>query len=216
MRRRDLLGASGALSVSGGGLRGSRRNLTAGCGCAFAPATAVPPGSEVFKDVGSKLRITGMQVFGVTLDEKIARSDRPYVFVKLETNQGVVGWGEATLEGKAGAAMACVNDLRDFIVGSDPMQSEHLYQLMYIGSFYRGGPVLGSAISGIDQAIWDIRGKVLGMPVYELLGGPVDPRGVRGYYHAQAWTLQEAKELGARTRQAAVTALKFQLPDLLE
>ena len=55
---------------------------------------------------------------------------------------------------------------------------------MYIGSFYRGGPVLGSAISGIDQALWDIRGKVLGLPVYELLGGPVDPRGVRGYYHA--------------------------------
>ena len=216
MRRRDLLGALGALSASGGRLRGGRRDLTAGCGCAFAPASAIPPGSEVFKDVGSKLRITGMQVFGVTLDEKLGRTDRPYVFVKLETNQGVVGWGEATLEGKAGAAMACVNDLRDFIIGSDPMQSEHLYQLMYIGSFYRGGPVLGSAISGIDQAIWDIRGKVMGMPVYELLGGPVDPQGVRGYYHAQAWTLQEAKELGARTRQAGVTALKFQLPDLLE
>jgi len=179
-----------------------------GCGCAFAPAAAIPPGSEVFKDVGSKLRITDMKVFGVTLDEKIARADRPYVFVKLETNQGVVGWGEATLEGKAGAAMACVNDLRDFIVGSDPMQSEHLYQLMYIGSFYRGGPVLGSAISGIDQAIWDIRGKVLGMPVYELLGGPVDPQGVRGYYHAAAWTLEEARALRDQTRQAGVTALK--------
>ena len=98
------------------------------------------------------------------------------MFVKLETNQGVVGWGEATLEGKAAAAMACVNDLKDLIVGSDPMQVEHLYQLMYVGSFYRGGPVLGSAISGIDQALWDIRGKVLGLPVYELLGGPVDPQ----------------------------------------
>ena len=117
------------------------------------------------------------------------------MFVKLETNQGVVGWGEATLEGKAAAAMACVIDLKDFIIGSDPMQVEHLYQLMYIGSFYRGGPVLGSAISGIDQALWDIRGKVMGMPVYELLGGPVDPRGVRGYYHASAWTLAEAREL---------------------
>ena len=136
-----------------------------------------------------------MKVFGVTLDEKIARADRPYVFVKLETNQGVVGWGEATLEGKAAAAMACVNDLKDLIIGSDPMQVEHLYQLMYIGSFYRGGPVLGSAISGIDQALWDIRGKVMGMPVYEMLGGPVDPRGVRGYYHASAWTLAEAREL---------------------
>ena len=115
------------------------------------------------------------------------------------------------LEGKASAAMACVNDLRDFIVGKDPMQSEHLYQLMYIGSFYRGGPVLGSAISGIDQALWDIRGKVMNMPVYEMLGGPVDTRGVRGYYHAEAWTLEAARELRDKTRAAGVTALKFQL-----
>ena len=213
MRRRELLGS---LAAATGLLGGPRSAPRLGCDCAFLPASAVPPGSDVFKDVGSKLRITAMKVFGVTLDEKLGRVDRPYVFVKLETNQGVVGWGEATLEGKAGAAMACVNDLKDFIVGSDPMQVEHLYQLMYIGSFYRGGPVLGSAISGIDQALWDIRGKVLGMPVYELLGGPVDPRGVRGYYHAQAWTLDEAKQLRDQTRQAGVTALKFQLPDLLE
>jgi galactonate dehydratase len=183
----------------------------------MAPApTLVPPGSEVFKDTGSKLRITAMKTYGITLDPKIARSDRPYVFVKLETNQGVVGWGEATLEGKAAAAMACVNDLHDFIVGSDPMQSEHLYQLMYIGSFYRGGPVLGSAISGIDQAIWDIRGKVLGQPVYKLLGGPVDARGIRGYYHASARTLDEAKQLRDQTKKAGVTALKFQLPNYME
>ena len=134
-----------------------------------------------------------MQVFGVTLDEKIGRADRPYVFVKLETNQGVVGWGEATLEGKASAAMACVNDLRDFIIGSDPMQSEHLYQLMYIGSFYRGGPVLGSAISGIDQAIWDIRGKVLGMPVYELSAAPSIRAASAAIITPTAWTLEEAR-----------------------
>jgi galactonate dehydratase len=96
------------------------------------------------------------------------------------------------------------------------MQVEHLYQTMYIGSFYRGGPVLGSAISGIDQALWDIRGKVMGMPVYEMLGGPIDLRGVRGYYHADVWTLAEAKELRDKTKAAGVTALKFQLPDLLE
>jgi len=216
MRRRELLGALAAGALHGSPARSKARKSGIGCDCAFAPASAIPPGSEVFKDVGSKLRITDLKVFGVTLDEKIARADRPYVFVKLETNQGVVGWGEATLEGKASAAMACVNDLRDFIVGSDPMQSEHLYQLMYIGSFYRGGPVLGSAVSGIDQAIWDIRGKVLGRPVYELLGGPVDTQGVRGYYHAQAWTLEEARALRDQTKQAGVTALKFQLPDLLE
>ena len=201
MKRREFLGS---FAAAAGGLGSPRRHsYRIGCDCAMAPQSALPPGSEVFKDVGSKLRITGVKVFGVTLDPRIARSDRPYVFVKLETNQGVVGWGEATLEGKASAAMACVNDLKDLIVGGDPMQSEHLYQLMYIGSFYRGGPVLGSAISGIDQAIWDIRGKVLGVPVYQLLGGPVDPRGVRGYYHAQAWTLEAARELRDQAKAPA-------------
>ena len=60
--------------------------------------------------------------------------------------------------------------------------------------------MLGSAISGIDQALWDIRGKVMDLPVYELLGGPVDPRGVRGYYHAAAWTLAEAREAARQDR----------------
>jgi len=215
MKRRTLLGS---LAAAGGLAQTTKPGARLGCECApqVRLPTDKPPNAAVFRDVGSKLRITGMKVFGVTLDEKLGRVDRPYVFVKLETNQGVVGWGEATLEGKAAAAMACVQDLKDFIIGSDPMQVEHLYQLMYIGSFYRGGPVLGSAISGIDQALWDIRGKVLGLPVYELLGGPVDSRGVRGYYHASAWTLAQARELRDKAKQAGVSAFKFQLPDLLE
>jgi len=238
MRRRQLLGtlAAGAGAAVAAPRRahgvGAREaavlareaaiaEMVADCACALpqdaAPAGRVgPPGSERFLGVGSALRITDMKVFGVTLDPKLGRADRPYVFVKIETNQGVFGWGEATLEGKAAAAMACVNDLRDLVIGSDPMQVEHTYQLMYIGSFYRGGPVLGSAISGIDQAIWDIRGKVLGLPVYDMLGGAIDPRGVRGYYHASGRTLSEIKELGGKTREAGVTALKFQLPDMLE
>ena len=217
MKRRQMLTAlagAGALSAASGRRRSS---VLQDCGC--APQVSTPnaaKGAAAFRDVGSKLRITNMQVFGVTLDERIAQADRPYVFVKIETNQGVVGWGEATLEGKASAAMACVLDLKDLIIGADPMQVEHLYQLMYIGSFYRGGPVLGSAISGIDQAIWDIRGKVMGMPVYEMLGGPIDPRGVRGYYHANGRTLAQIRELRDQTKAAGVTALKFQLPDLLE
>ena len=129
-----------------------------------------------------------MKVFGVSLTPQ---SDRPYVFVKLETNVGLVGWGEGTLEGKAAATMACVNDFREHIIGADPMQVEHHWQSMYVHSFYRAGPVMGSAISGIDQALWDLRGKILGMPVYKLLGGPFDPRGVRGYYHARAATREQ-------------------------
>ena len=127
------------------------------CGCSmFAQAAAERDGMA---GVASGVKITGMKVFGVSLTPD---SDRPYVFVKLETNQGVVGWGEGTLEGKAGAVMACIEDFREFLIGSDPMQVEHHWQSMYVHSFYRAGPVIGSAISGIDQALWDIRGKVLG------------------------------------------------------
>jgi len=154
----------------------------------------------------SKLRITGMKVFGVSTPG--APPDRPYVFVKLETNAGVVGWGEATLEGKAGAVMACLNDFREFVIGSDPMQVEHHWQSMWVHSFYRPGPVAGSAISGIDQALWDIRGQVLGLPVYKLLGGPNDARGVRGYYHAGARTREELAKLRETALQQGITCFK--------
>src|SRR4051812_10263001 len=95
------------------------------CSCAPMLQSASPIGAEAFAAVGSKLRVTGMKVFGVSLTKE---SDRPYVFVKLETNQGLVGWGEATLEGKAAATMACIQDFRDFVIGSDPMQVEHTWQ----------------------------------------------------------------------------------------
>ena len=154
-----------------------------------------------------------MKVFGVSLTRN---SDRPYVFCKLETNQGLVGWGEGTLEGKAGATMACIEDFRDFVIGADPMQVEHIWQSMYVHSFYRAGPVMGSAISAIDQALWDIRGKALNVPVYKLLGGPLDPRGVRGYYHADGVRTPEAL---AKLRETAIAHGRFLLqnrnPDLL-
>jgi galactonate dehydratase len=197
MRRREFFGGlSGALLA--------RRGATAAnCGCAPFAQNAL--GSEAFRDVGSKVRITNMKVFGVSLTPD---SDRPYVFVKLETDAGVVGWGEATLEGKAAAVMACVDDFREFVTGSDPMQVEHHWQSMYVHSFYRAGPVMGSAISGIDQALWDIRGKLLGMPVYKLLGGPFDARGVRGYYHARAESPEELRELRAKAKELGVTCFK--------
>src|SRR5579863_10491458 len=116
MKRRQLLTAlagAGALSAMDKHHRKSAAPIE-NCGCApqIVNAKDKPPGGAAFRDVGSKLRITNMQVFGVTLDERIAQADRPYVFVKIETNQGIVGWGEATLEGKAAAAMACVLDLK--------------------------------------------------------------------------------------------------------
>jgi galactonate dehydratase len=180
------------------------------CGCALAPQ---PAGSNAFGGLRSGVAISGLKVFGVSLTRD---SDRPYVFVKIETDQGVVGWGEGTLEGKAGAVMACVNDFRDFLIGADPMQVEHLWQSMYVQSFYRAGPVMGSAISGIDQALWDIRGKVLGMPVYKLLGGPIDARGVRGYYHTNASTRDELVKLRATAIEQGVSCFKAGIPGYYE
>jgi len=155
-----------------------------------------------------------MKVFGVSLTPT---SDRPYVFCKLETNQGLVGWGEGTLEGKAGATMACIEDFREFVIGADPMQVEHIWQSMYVHSFYRAGPVMGSAISAIDQALWDIRGKALGLPVYKLLGGPLDPRGVRGYYHADGVRTPEAlAKLRETAVQQGVSCFKTGIPGYYE
>lgn len=212
MIRRDFIygiGAAGALITS--------KKFTGGCDCEVSPLgqqvvsrPKTPWQEGAYDRVLSKVRITNLKTFGVSLTPG---SDRPYVFVKLETNVGVVGWGEATLEGKAGAAMACVNDLRDFVIGSDPMQVEHHWQSMYVHAFYRAGPVMGSAISGIDHALWDIRGKILGLPVYKLLGGPVDPRGVRGYYHARASTKEELEKLRETAIQDGVSCFKTGLSD---
>ena len=87
---------------------------------------------------------------------------------------------------------------------------------MYIHAFYRAGPILGSAIAGIDQALWDIRGKVLDQPVYRLLGGPVDSRGVRGYYHARANTPEELAALRESADDLGITAFKSGIPGYYE
>ena len=108
---------------------------------------------------------------------------RNWVFVKVETDEpGLVGWGEASLEWKTRAVAGAVADFAPMLVGQDPARIEHLYQMMYRQSFFRMGVIGMSAISGIEQALWDIRGKVLGVPVYELLGGLVRDR-VRMYTH---------------------------------
>lgn len=190
-----------------------RRAFLATPGLLAAAQDRRPVGAQAFDGLGSSLRITGVKVFGVSLNEQ---SDRPYVFVKLETNEGLVGWGEATLEGKAAAVMACVEDFREFLIGADPMLVEHHWQSMYVHSFYRAGPVMGSAISGIDQALWDLRGKRMGLPVYKILGGATDPRGVRGYYHARANTRQELERLRETAVRDGVTCFKTGIPGYWE
>src|SRR5919202_1633744 len=115
MRRRDALTALAGAGVLAGapGRRGLHPLPVHDCGCAPQVRTAKdkPPGAAAFQAVTSKLRITNMRVFGVTLDERIAQADRPYVFVKVETNEGVTGWGEATLEGKNQARRCAYGDV---------------------------------------------------------------------------------------------------------
>ncbi len=94
-----------------------------------------------------------------------------WVFCKIDTDAGIEGWGEATLEGHAATQVSAVMELSRLLIGEDPLRIEHLWQSMYRAGFYRGGPVLMSAISGIDQALWDLFGKYAQLPVYQLLGG---------------------------------------------
>ena len=92
-------------------------------------------------------------------------------FVEIQTDEGIVGWGEAVLEGHASTVAACVEEMSDYLIGADPMKIEDIWTVLYRAGFYRGGGVLMSAIAGIDQALWDIKGKHFQTPVYELMGG---------------------------------------------
>ncbi|MDL2356013.1 MAG: galactonate dehydratase [Pseudomonadota bacterium] len=96
-----------------------------------------------------------------------------WMLLKIETDEGVVGWGEPVIEGRARTVETAVQEMEPFLLGQDPSRINDLWQTMYRAGFYRGGAILMSAIAGIDQALWDIKGKVLGAPVYELLGGLV-------------------------------------------
>ena len=96
-----------------------------------------------------------------------------WLFLAIDTDEGITGWGEPVIEGRAHTVAAAVGELSSLLIGKDPRQINDLWQTMYRGGFYRGGPILMSAIAGIDQALWDIKGKDLGKPVYELLGGTV-------------------------------------------
>ncbi|MEI3802514.1 MULTISPECIES: galactonate dehydratase [unclassified Chitinophaga] len=94
-----------------------------------------------------------------------------WLFLKIETDEGIIGWGEPVIEGKAATVKTAVDELMEYLLGKDPMNIEDHWNVMYRAGFYRGGPILMSAIAGIDQALWDIKGKYYNAPVYQLLGG---------------------------------------------
>jgi len=94
-----------------------------------------------------------------------------WLFLKISTDEGIFGWGEPIVEGKAATVKAAVEELKEYFIGKDPLNIEDHWQVMYRSYFYRGGPELMSAIAGIDQALWDIKGKAAGLPIYDMLGG---------------------------------------------
>lgn len=115
-------------------------------------------------------------------DLKMIHIKPRWMFLKIITDEGICGWGEPVLEGRSKTVEQAVNEFRSLLIGEDPLRIEHLWQRMYRGTFYRGGAILMSAISGIEMALWDIKGKYYHMPIYEMLGGLCRDR-VRMYGH---------------------------------
>ncbi|MFJ3659777.1 galactonate dehydratase [Streptomyces sp. NPDC090119] len=131
-----------------------------------------------------------------------------WLFLKIETDEGITGWGEPVVEGRAHTVAAAVDELSDYLTGQDPLRIEDHWQVMTKGGFYRGGPVLSSAVSGIDQALWDIKGKHHGVPVHDLLGGAVRDR-MRMYSWIGGDDPSEAAEHAAQRLEQGYRAVKM-------
>ncbi len=105
------------------------------------------------------------------IDYKLYKVPPRWLFLKIVTDEGLIGWGEPIVEGRADTVAAAVKELMALLMNKNPLTIEDHWNLMYRGGFYRGGPILMSALSGIDQALWDIKGKYYNAPIYDLLGG---------------------------------------------
>lgn len=145
------------------------------------------------------MKITAMSTYAV--------SPR-WLFLRIDTDEGITGWGEPALEGRVRTVATAVDELSELLIGADPLRIEAHWQLMTKGAFYRGGPILSSAIAGIDQALWDIAGKVHGVPVHELLGGPTRDR-VRVYSWIGGDRPSQVAELAAQKVAEGFTAVKM-------
>jgi galactonate dehydratase len=131
-----------------------------------------------------------------------------WLFLKITTEDGIIGWGEPIVEGRADTVQAAVQEMSEYLIGKEAGHIEDTWQLLYRGGFYRGGPVLTSAMSGIEQALWDIKGKALGVPVYDLMGGPVRDK-MRVYAWIGGDRPQEIAEAAQTQVAAGYTALKM-------
>ena len=183
-----------AAAMGLGGLLASERNLAAqpvNHACALA-------------DPRDEIKITGLEIIPV----KSLRS----IFVKMHTDAGIVGLGEGTVEGKIETVVAAIAQLEPYLIGKDPRQPAHHWQAMYRHAFYRGDIILTSALSAVDIAMWDIKGKALGVPLYELLGGPTRDR-IKCY--GQAESVEETKThvlaAGYRSMKTSVSSTRGRL-----
>jgi len=130
-----------------------------------------------------------------------------WLFLKMHTDEGLVGYGEPIVEGRARTVQTAVQEVEEYLVGQDPRRIEHHWQAIYRHAFYRGGPVLTSALSGLEQAMWDILGKSLGVPVWQLLGGACRDR-IRVYAHCGGGTPEQAASAAQALVDQGITALK--------
>ena len=138
-----------------------------------------------------------------------------WLFLKVETDEGISGWGEPVLEGHAETLATKIAELADMVIGRDPRHIEDIWQMLYRNGCYRGGPVLMSAISGLDTALWDIKGRALGVPVHELLGGPVR-QSVRSYCWIGGDRPSDLIEGAMNLRDQGFDAVKFNICEELQ
>ncbi|MBB5173838.1 galactonate dehydratase [Texcoconibacillus texcoconensis] len=138
-----------------------------------------------------------------------------WCFLKVETDQGVTGWGEPVIEGRAYSVKAAVEELSEYVIGSNPLAIEDTWNLLYRAGFYRGGPIHMSAIAGIDQALWDIKGKWLNVPVYELLGGACRDK-MRVYSWIGGDRPDDVGKEAKRQRDLGFTAVKMNATEELQ
>lgn len=136
-------------------------------------------------------------------------------FVEIITDEGITGWGEPVLEGHCSTVLACVEEMKDYLIGADPGRIEDMWTTLYRAGFYRGGGVLMSAISGIDQALWDIKGKSLGVPVYELLGGKCRDK-MKVYSWIGGDRPKDAGAAALEKKNAGFTAIKMNATEELQ
>ena len=188
MNRRNLI-----KSLTGGGAL-----LAVGS----APSLAQTKEQKIPIDLSSrsipKIKITDVNVIMTGRDQ----------YVRIDTDAGIVGYGDATNHFLPHSVEGMIKDLKPYVVGVDPQRIEFLWQSCFRRKFQRGGPSTGSAIAGIDQALWDIKGKMAGMPVYQLLGG-LARTSVRVYGHVSGMTAAEAAENAKERASRGVTAIRF-------